>query len=167
MIYGDRIEISSHGSAFSDKHIDKTIDYVVASECRNPVIADVFARMKFMKRRGSGLKKITDKTNDLFDDGRNHVEYYSDGSYFKVTIYNANYRQRKVEGGVSVNVPVNNTEKQILEVMIQNPQITYNKLAALLQKIRKIVMQNIGKLKDKKLIERLGSNKSGLWKVLK
>lgn len=93
-IYDDRIEITSPGSMFSGKYIEKTVDQVVASERRNPVIADVFARMKFMERRGSGLKKITDKTNALFDDGRSHVEYYSDTSYFKVTIYNANYEKK-------------------------------------------------------------------------
>lgn len=47
--------------------------------------------MKFMERRGSGLKKITDKTNALFKDEQTHVEFYSDNSYFKVIIYNANY----------------------------------------------------------------------------
>lgn len=139
-IYDDCIEITSPGSMFSGKHIERTVDQIVTSERRNPVIADVFARMKFMERRGSGLKKITDKTNGLFDDGRNHVEYYSDNSYFKVTIYNANYGQREVEGDVPVNVPVNvflnDTEKKILEAILQNPQITYDELASLTQKTR-------------------------------
>lgn len=109
------------------------------------------------------FKKITDKTNDLFDDGNNHVEYYSDNTYFKVTIYNANYGQKESVG----DVPVNNTEKQILEAMVQNPQITYDELANLTQKTRKTIMRNIGKLKEKKLIERVGSDKSGPWKILK
>ena len=71
--------------------------------------------------------------------------------------------QREAEG----DVPVNDTEKKIIEAMIQNPQITYDELAALVKKTRKTVMRNIGKLKDKKLIERLGSDKSGSWKILK
>ncbi len=166
-IYDNRIEITSPGSMFSGKHIDKTVDEIVASERRNPVIADVFARMKFMERRGSGLKKITDKTNSLFDDGNNHVEYYSDNNYFKVTIYNANYGQEEKDGDVPVNVPVNNTEKQIIEAMLQNPQITYDELATIVQKTRKTVMRNISNLKKKKLIERIGSDKSGSWNVLK
>lgn len=41
-------------------------------------------------------------------------------------IYNANYGQKEVEGDVLLNVPVNNTEKQIFEAMIQNPKITYD-----------------------------------------
>lgn len=99
------------------------------------------------------------------------MEYYSDNSYFKVTIYNANYGQREVEGDVPVNVPVNvflnDTEKKILEAILQNSQITYDELASLTQKTRKTVMRNIGKMKEKKLIERVGSDKSGLWKILR
>lgn len=89
-IYDDRIEVTSPGSMFSGEHIEKTVDRVVASERRNPVIADIFARMKFMERRGSGLKKMTGRTNALFHDGQNHVTFYSDNNYFRVTIGNAN-----------------------------------------------------------------------------
>ena len=162
-IYDDRIEITSPGSMFSGKYIEKTVDQVVASERRNPVIADVFARMKFMERRGSGLKKITDKTNALFDDGRSQVEYYSDTSYFKVTIYNANYEKKESQG----DVPVNSTEKTIIEAMLHNPQVTYDELAVLTQRTRKTVMRNVGKLKEKKLVERVGSDRSGSWRILK
>lgn len=41
------------GSIVQDLDTDK-----VASKRRNPVIADVFSRMHFMERRGSGFKKI-------------------------------------------------------------------------------------------------------------
>lgn len=116
-----------------------------------------------MERRGSGLKKITDKTNSLFNGGKNHVEYFSDNSYFKVTIYNANYGQRENED----DVPVNNTEKQILEAMLQNPQITYDELAAIVQKTRKTIMRKYRDAEREKLIERVGSDKSGSWKILK
>ena len=32
---------------------------------RNPVIADLFHRMKYMERRGSGLRKIVSETEKL------------------------------------------------------------------------------------------------------
>ena len=32
---------------------------------RNPVIADLFRRMKYMERRGSGLREIVSKTEKL------------------------------------------------------------------------------------------------------
>lgn len=47
--------------------------------------------MHFMDRRGSGLKKITDSTNQLFNDDKNHVDFYCKDNFFKVIIRNANY----------------------------------------------------------------------------
>lgn len=37
----------------------------VSSMLRNPVLADLFYRMKFMERRGSGLRKILNETKNL------------------------------------------------------------------------------------------------------
>ena len=174
-IYDNRIEVTSPGSMFSGKHIDKTVDRIVASERRNPVIADLFARMKFMERRGSGLKKITDKTNDLFGDGANHVEFYSDNSYFKVTIFNANYGKNfMIEENDPVNDLVNDlvntnlskTEKQIIDIIKVNPHITYDELAAETSKSTATIKRCISSLKKKQCIERIGSDKSGSWKIV-
>lgn len=64
----------------------------VASKRRNPVIADIFSRMHFMERRGSGFKKIK-------ADYRNAVNYCpeveprfrSTSTSFFATLYNLNY----------------------------------------------------------------------------
>jgi len=113
-IYSDRLEIISPGNMLSGKKINKNYNSIIASERRNPVLADVFARMKFMERRGSGLKKITKKTNDLFDDEKNHVEFYSDNSFFKVIIYNSNFHKEfdPLEVG---NEPLNGSNEPLVE----------------------------------------------------
>lgn len=54
----DRLEIYSPGGMVSgillkDKDILK-----IPSNRRNPVLADIFNRLKYMERRGSGFKKI-------------------------------------------------------------------------------------------------------------
>ena len=59
---------------------------------RNPVIADLFHRMKFMERRGSGIKKILDETAKL----PGYTEelkptFHSTHSSFFVTLKNMNY----------------------------------------------------------------------------
>ena len=105
-IYDDRLEVTSPGGMISGKTIEKEVDFVVASERRNPVLADIFARMKFMERRGSGLKKITDNTNALFPDKSTHVEFYSDRDFFKVTIHNALYNKKQTNVGVNAGVNV-------------------------------------------------------------
>jgi len=60
-MYDDRLEIVSPGGMPDGKRIqDLNIDDV-SSIRRNPVICDIFSRLKLMERRGSGLRKILDQ----------------------------------------------------------------------------------------------------------
>ena len=57
-MYDDRLEIFSPGGLMDGGSI-KDMDLMnMASRRRNPVLADVFNRLKYMERRGSGFKKI-------------------------------------------------------------------------------------------------------------
>lgn len=57
-IYDDRLEIYSPGGMYDGTFIQDLDPMNISSSRRNPVIADVFARMDLMERRGSGLRKI-------------------------------------------------------------------------------------------------------------
>ena len=60
-MFDDRLEIVSPGGMPDGKRIqDLSIDDI-ASIRRNPVICDVFSRLKLMERRGSGLRKMVDE----------------------------------------------------------------------------------------------------------
>ena len=93
-IYDDRIEIKSPGGMINGQLLSGDIISKIPSIRRNPVIADIFARMRFMDRRGSGFDKIKLGTNKLFDDNQNHVKFYSDYNSFLVIIENANYQKK-------------------------------------------------------------------------
>lgn len=67
-IYDDRIEITSPGVMVSGNPIPRVVNYPFESMRRNPYIADVFWRLGYMNRRGSGLAKITNSTSKLFND---------------------------------------------------------------------------------------------------
>ena len=59
---------------------------------RNPVIADLFHRMKYMERRGSGLRKIVSETEKL--PGYSEIykpEFLSTATDFRVILKNVNY----------------------------------------------------------------------------
>ena len=64
-MYDDRLEIYSPGGMYRGKPIQECGLDEIDSVRRNPVIADLFHRMKFMERRGSGIKKILDETAKL------------------------------------------------------------------------------------------------------
>ena len=169
-IYDDRIVITSPGPMASGVLINKELNNNIPSIRRNPILADIFARMKFMDRRGSGFDKIVNGTNRLFDDNKNHVEFYATETHFSVVIYNANYNN--VENGVTngvindvINGALNKNEKIIYGVMKANPQITIAEIVQKARISRRTVERIIARLKEKELIERSGANKGGYWKV--
>ncbi len=65
-MFDDRVEITSPGGMFMAAQFKNTI-FSIRSMRRNPVIADLFHRMKYMERRGSGLRKIVSETEKLPD----------------------------------------------------------------------------------------------------
>jgi ATP-dependent DNA helicase RecG len=91
-IYDDRVEISSPGGMYGGKMIQELDIERLKSERRNPNIADLFHRMKYMERRGSGLEKIVNETKKLPGySERFQPEFYSTSSSFTVVLKNVNY----------------------------------------------------------------------------
>ncbi|MCL2283688.1 MAG: Fic family protein [Fibromonadales bacterium] len=80
-----------------------------------------------------------------------------------------NKKQQKIPSDVPVNVPVNvtlnDTEKYILKLISDNPNITYDEIAREIYMNRKTVQRNVEKLKKYKLIKRIGADKNGYWKI--
>jgi Predicted transcriptional regulator containing an HTH domain and an uncharacterized domain shared with the mammalian protein Schlafen len=91
-MFDDRLEIQSPGGMYDGRAIQDRDIHTIASARRNPVIADLFHRMKFMERRGSGLTKILSETAKLpgYDDCLK-PEFFSTPSDFRVVLKNVNY----------------------------------------------------------------------------
>ena len=163
-IYDDRIVITSPGPMVSGVLINKELEDNIPSIRRNPILADIFARMKFMDRRGSGFDKIVNGTNRLFDDQENHVEFYATETHFSVVIYNANYENS--DRG-TINGTINENEKIVYTLMKENPKITVTEIIEKTNIPRRTINRIITSLKEKEMIDREGSNKGGHWKILK
>jgi ATP-dependent DNA helicase RecG len=100
-IYDDRLEITSPGGMYGGKAIQDLDIERLQSERRNPVVADLFHRMKYMERRGSGLKKIVSETKKL--PGYSELfrpEFFSTVSSFTVVLKNVNYASDQVSDQV-------------------------------------------------------------------
>lgn len=67
---------------------------------------------------------------------------------------------------VPKNVPINRQDK-ILKIIQDDSSVTINQLAQICEVSDKTIKRDIAKLKEKGLIERQGSLKSGSWKLLK
>lgn len=75
------------GSFVQDLDMDR-----IPSKRRNPVIADIFNRLNYMERRGSGFKKIKeDYLNAVNFRKEIEPQFISDRQSFFVTLYNLNY----------------------------------------------------------------------------
>ncbi|MDD3253045.1 MAG: ATP-binding protein [Lachnospiraceae bacterium] len=91
-MYDDRLEIQSPGGMFEGKPIQEYDIDTIGSVRRNPIIADLFHRMKFMERRGSGLKKILSETAKLPGYSEQlKPEFYSTSTDFRVVLKNVNF----------------------------------------------------------------------------
>ena len=91
-IFDDRLEVYSPGGMFDGSIVqDLDIDNV-SSKRRNPIIADMFSRMHFMERRGSGFKKIKKAYQNAVNYRMDmEPKFWSTGTSFYVRLYNLNY----------------------------------------------------------------------------
>ena len=170
-IFEDRIEIISPGHLPNNLTIEKIT--TGNSNIRNPILASFVAK-KLLPYRGlgSGIRRSLEEWPDIdFVDDR-------DGCIFKVIVYR-NPRQdeplKKVEQPEDKDLKVHLTLKHepltdlqvhILELIRTDPKLSYEALTESLNKGRSTIMRNIQKLKDAGLLSRIGSKKSGYWKIM-
>ena len=119
-IYDDRLTISSPGGMADGTRIQERDIANISSTRRNPVLADVFARLGYMERQGSGFKKITEAYYAAHN-YRAELEpkFYSDGTSFQVTLYNLNYGQTTGETGSTDEKQAFDSEKTGLQIKKQ------------------------------------------------
>lgn len=125
-MYDDRLEIQSPGGMYDGRAIQDRDIHTIGSARRNPVIADLFHRMKFMERRGSGLTKIMNETAKLpgYEDSMK-PEFFSTPSDFRVVLKNVNYLVggQTAQDNQQDNQQVNQQDNQ--QVSIQETILQY------------------------------------------
>lgn len=67
----------------------------------------------------------------------------------------------------NITVKLTQTQKDILNLIKENPCITQNEIASKLNIARETVNRNMKKLQQEKIIQRLGADKNGSWKILR
>lgn len=86
-MFDDRLEITSPGGMFDGSLIQNLEIHNIPSMRRNIVIADVFSRLHYMDRRGSGLSRILESYNDSIQ----KPKFISDSLSFTVIFPNKGY----------------------------------------------------------------------------
>ena len=187
-MYDDRMVIYSPGSMPEGRLIQTMNLEDIPSVRRNPVIADIFAQLGYMERKGSGMGKIINpiKTLSYFEE-KMLPTFFSDRAQFTVTFPNmimawqeshpgieANFVENKdVPQGVPQDVPQdvpqgvpqgNDLDKWIERQVAVFPNITSEELASQIGVTSKTIKRRIAKMPH---IRYVGSGYSGHWEVKK
>jgi len=163
-MYDDRLEIVSPGGMPDGKRIqDLNIDDIPSIR-RNPVICDIFSRLKLMERRGSGLRKIIDEYP------KEAVPMFrSTEQSFVVTLKNLNYGKSSMPSGIENGTDdgiEKNTEK-ILNAILADPKITQKQMTVETGLSLRTIGRELKNLRDTGVIRRVGSDRSGYWEIVK
>lgn len=176
-IYKDRVEIFNPGE-FPDGY--KPEDFIKGKEGsipRNPLIANTLYLSKDIEKWGSGLKRIVDECKAI----NTKVKFEIKKNGFTVVFYRKTdeelyglTKSEKVNSAKDKNVDTENGTENgtkidnrtlILNILKEEPDITQNKLTEKTNISIRTVKRTIKELKEENLIERIGSDRKGYWKI--
>lgn len=158
-LYSDRIEITSAGGLPQELSQEEFLEGVTAP--RNKELIRVFKDIDLIENIGSGVLRILDaydKNCFKFMEHFLRVSFKYKGNPFE-------YDQKNDQESNQNNL--NLIQNKILNLIKQNPKITQVEIAKILGVSREKVKYNIAILKVNNILERIGSNKIGEWKILK
>jgi ATP-dependent DNA helicase RecG len=171
----DRIRIENYWQKPAHFVLGKTVFR------RNHIIADLFAKIHFGEKMGTGFERIREvckKENAPFPE----IEFNE--NYFYVTFRQSKEYLKlagevKLEGGTAkveekaiekviekVGERVTENQKRILEEIVKNKYITVKTLREIIGISERKIQENIKKLKEKRLLRRIGPDKGGHWEGL-
>ena len=160
-MFDDRLEIYSPGGMMDGTMVQNLDVLNVPSRRRNPVIADIFNRLRYMDRRGSGFKKIVEDYQ-MYANVSNGAKpvFKSELSSFFITLPNLQYVVKDVVKDVVKE------QADILSIMAENPTVTAAELASMLGLTSRHIQRLIKDLVEKEIIRREGGRKFGKWIIL-
>jgi len=146
------------------------------SKPRNPVIADICFKAGYIDSWGRGTLKIIESSREnnmpdpLLEEQQGgfvcqlfrKTQDMATEDNVIINMFEKNYGEiteklRRSYGEVTLN---------ILTMIHQNPEIRTKDIADAIDKSQSTVEKTIKKMKDSHLIERIGSDRSGYWKIL-
>lgn len=158
-VYSNRIEILSRGYLAPGQ----TIEGFFAGESVpvNQKLSDIFLQLHISERSGRGVPKITEVYGkDVFDLRENSIAVTLPFAFVEDNVVDE-VAYKPVD-----KIDMNITQKKVLELIRDNPDITQPQLATKLGLGKTAIQNSIAFLKKNGYIERVGSNKLGYWKVM-
>ena len=160
-VYEDKLYIANVGCLPENWTLDNLLGKH-ASVPYNPNIASVFYYAGFIESWGRGIEKIR---NTCEMDGVPMPEYTVNPG--DIMIKFTAPEDRIVSMTKEVTDGVTDQEERTLKLLYEDPGFTTAELTERLGVSRKSVLKYLKSLREKKIIERVGTNKRGYWKIKK
>ena len=157
-IYDDRVEIVNPGR-FPLPLTPENIKEPHESFPYNLRIAQVLYLSTYLEGWGTGVRRMVDLCRKQ---GVPEPEYVTDGYTVKIVFKKASQKNDDASQKTSQKT----SQNIIIEMMVDNPNVTTAEIATALGIDRRNVQANIKKLQDKGLLRREGGRKSGQWIVI-
>lgn len=194
-VYEHKIRIWNYGRMPAEVPVEKLFE-PHSSEPRNPGIASVFFKAGYVESWGRGYKNITDICKERRavlpvpeeNSGGLVVECLPSEEYLLAEKNKGKIEPNEI-GESSKNLPVTDgssqalprnfletsvliprncpvTSEKLYVALCKNPKATNKELSEVLHLSDRTIRTQIHSLKDAGLIERIGSDRSGYWKIL-
>lgn len=161
-MFRNRLEILSHGGLPSGMTKEQFFEGI--SKPRNAILMRIFLNMGLTEHTGHGIPTIVEKYGkDVFEIESNYIRCTIP---FEKEIIDQ-IDNKNVGLNVGLNVALNKTEKKVIALLIENPELTSVKLAETVGVTKRTIERTFKSLQEKKMIERIGSKRDGIWIVVR
>ncbi|MBR4751763.1 MAG: putative DNA binding domain-containing protein [Thermoguttaceae bacterium] len=166
-VYEDRLYVANVGSLPDDWSSEDLMNKH-SSKPYNPNIAHVFYLAGLIESWGRGVEKICDALKKEKQPKPEYTVHSGDimikftGREDSVVRTSAKTSDKASEKSYE---RLSDNERRILELLIKNPEYTIRQMKEILSSGRTLVTTCLKSLKEKGLIERIGSDRKGSWKV--
>ena len=149
-MYSDKIEISSPGGLPAGISEDEYLNGQI-SLLRNPIIGNVFFRLKYIEKFGTGIMRINYAYKDALIKPDYHI--FSNSIQIVLPVIKSDYK-------------LNETEKKLLNILKTNGSMTRNEIekAAGIDKSKAI--RGLNRLTEKKMIRKRGLGRGTKYEII-
>ncbi len=156
-MFNNRIVISSNGGLQENTTKEEFLSGF--SIPKNRELMKIFRDLDYVEQMGTGVLKI------LQNYPKSSFEFFP--NFIRVSFkYNKNNFIKKLDK-MEINENLTPLQNSILLLIRDEPTITQEKLANLLDTTKRTIQRNIKELLEKELLIRIGSNRQGKWSIKK
>ncbi len=161
--FEDRLEITSHGGlpyGLTEQEFFNGI-----SKPRNEQLMDIFTRLGIVEHTGHGIPVIVEKYGkNVFEISDNYIRVSI--PFNEEVILNHGTINGSISGSINKEELLDK-ENEILELLENNPNLSIRTLCEKLNISYRTTQRYVSNLKEKGIMERVGGNKKGYWKIIK